>query len=69
MVKGNVVGNLNISDYLAIGENAKILGDIKCSQISIERGAEINGQVSINNQENKKEKNIEIEKIEDNNSL
>lgn len=69
MVKGNVVGNLNISDYLAIGESAKILGDIKCSQISIERGAEINGNVSITSQTNKKETNIEIEKTETDNSL
>lgn len=72
MVKGNVVGNLSVSDYLAIGESAKILGDIECSQISIERGAEINGQVSINGQKNKKEKNTEtetIEKIEENSSL
>lgn len=54
MIKGNVVGNLSVSGYLAIGENARILGDIECSQISIERGAEINGKVSIDGQGNKK---------------
>lgn len=53
-VKGSIQGNLKVYGYLAIGESAKIFGDIECLQISIERGAEINGSVSINN---KKEKN------------
>ncbi len=53
IVKGNINGNLKIYGYLAIGESAKIFGDIECLQISIEKGAEINGQVSINNKNNK----------------
>lgn len=52
LVKGSVVGNLLVSEYLAIGASAKILGDIKCSQISIERGAEINGRVIIGSLKN-----------------
>jgi len=54
IVRGSIQGNLKIFGYLAIGESAKIFGDIECLQISIEKGAEINGQVSINN----KNKNI-----------
>lgn len=53
IVKGSINGNLKIYGYLAIGESAKIFGDIECLQISIEKGAEINGQVSINNKNNK----------------
>ena len=59
MVKGNIVGNLSVSEYLAIGESAKILGDIECSQISIERGAEINGRVIISGQKNRREESLE----------
>lgn len=66
MVKGNINGNLLISDYLAIGETAKILGNIECAQISIERGAEINGQVLIHgSNNNKKGKNSETNNIEE----
>lgn len=52
-VKGNISGNLKINGYLSIGGSAKILGDIECAQISIEKGAEINGKVIINNRKAK----------------
>jgi len=65
IVKGNVNGNLKIYGYLAIGESAKIFGDIECLQISIEKGAEINGQVSINN----KKENMLPRETEDNNII
>lgn len=60
-VKGNVHGNLKIYGYLAIGESAKIFGDIECLQISIEKGAEINGSVSINNKKEKNKLNLKNE--------
>ncbi len=65
IVKGNVNGNLKIYGYLAIGESAKIFGDIECLQISIEKGAEINGQVSINN----KKENMLPRDTEENNII
>jgi len=65
IVKGNVNGNLKIYGYLAIGESAKIFGDIECLQISIEKGAEINGQVSINN----KKENMLPRETEENNII
>ncbi len=68
-VRGQITGNLDINGYIAIGSSAKIFGDIECSQISVERGAEINGKVVINNSKNnnRKEKLSEknIEKIEE----
>lgn len=63
LVKGKVTGNLKIGGYLSIGGSAKIKGDIECVQISIEKGAEINGKVTINEKKgksnNKKEEIIE----------
>lgn len=44
-INGEVKGNLKIHDYLAIGAAAKIFGDIIYSEISIEKGAVINGQL------------------------
>ena len=45
VVKGNIEGSIKVFGYLSIGETAKILGDIECIQISIEKGAQINGKV------------------------
>lgn len=53
MVRGFISGNIKIRGYLAIGDSAKIIGNIECAQISIEKGAEINGSVSINNKQEK----------------
>ena len=44
-INGEVKGNLKIHDYLAIGSAAKIFGDVVYSEISIEKGAVINGQL------------------------
>lgn len=59
MVKGLIEGNIKINEYLAIGSSAKITGNIECAQISIEKGAEINGNVSISNKQNKKNSNYQ----------
>ncbi len=53
VIKGEINGNLKINGYLSIKELAKIIGDIECVQISIEKGAEINGQVTITNKKAK----------------
>ena len=44
IVNGEVNGNIIVDGYLAIGSTAKISGDIACVQVSIERGAVINGK-------------------------
>lgn len=44
-INGEIKGNLKIHDYLAIGAAAKIFGDVIYSEISIEKGAVINGQL------------------------
>jgi len=45
IINGDIKGSLKIRQYLAIGPTAKIIGDISYSEISIERGAVINGQI------------------------
>jgi len=44
-INGEVRGNLIVEDYLSVGATAKIFGDVKCSHISIDRGAIINGKI------------------------
>ncbi|HKM40448.1 MAG: bactofilin family protein [Patescibacteria group bacterium] len=61
VVKGNIEGSIKVFGYLSIGETAKILGDIECIQISIEKGAQINGKVSISNEIEKEDKIINNE--------
>ena len=62
-VKGEIIGNLKVSGYLSIKSSAKIFGDIKCLQISIEKGAEINGKVTISNKKGKIEERVVSEEI------
>ncbi len=65
VIKGEISGNLKINGYLSIKELAKIVGDIECAQISIEKGAEINGQVIIASKKSKNNKEeVEEEKEE-----
>jgi cytoskeletal protein CcmA (bactofilin family) len=59
-INGSISGNITIKKYLALGKTAKITGDIVCSEISISRGAHINGKLIINSeQEIKTEKTID----------
>jgi cytoskeletal protein CcmA (bactofilin family) len=63
-IDGEVRGDLKIRSYLSVKKSAKIFGDIECLQIAIEKGAEINGQMTISKKEeknSKKEKNTEKE--------
>ncbi len=46
-INGTVTGNIHIKKFLALGKTAKIRGDIVCSEISIARGAHINGKLII----------------------
>jgi len=45
IINGEVKGSLKIHQYLALGPTAKIIGDINYAEISIEKGAIINGQI------------------------
>ena len=45
IINGEVRGTLKIHQYLALGPTAKIIGDINYAEISIEKGAIINGQI------------------------
>lgn len=47
-IGGEVIGNISIAGYLEIIASANISGEIKASQISIARGAKINGQLTMN---------------------
>jgi len=46
-VAGEIIGNVKIGDYLELTATGSIDGDISAGSISIERGAKINGKVSI----------------------
>ncbi len=46
-IGGEVVGNVKVNGYLEITANAKILGDVEASEISVERGALLNGRCTM----------------------
>jgi cytoskeletal protein CcmA (bactofilin family) len=61
IINGEIKGSLVIHQYLALGPTAKIIGDISYGEISIERGAVINGQIiqTQNSQKNRTKINKE----------
>lgn len=63
VINGEVKGSLKVHRYLALGPTAKVIGDISYSEISIEKGALINGQVLYvaNNEKRAKSKEVEEE--------
>lgn len=54
VVNGEVRGNIRAKSYLAIGRTAKIYGDLQYGEISIEKGASINGQLLALGEEGKR---------------
>jgi cytoskeletal protein CcmA (bactofilin family) len=54
VVNGEVRGNIKTKGYLAIGGTAKIFGDIQYGEISIEKGASINGQLMMMTDDHKR---------------
>ena len=54
VINGEIRGNLKAKHYLAIGGTAKIFGDIEYGEISIEKGAMINGRISSLQEESKR---------------
>jgi len=61
-IAGDVNGNITIEEDLELKSTAKIHGDITCSKISIEKGATINGKISMNGQKKESINNSVIEK-------
>lgn len=61
IINGEIRGSLKIHQYLTLGPSAKIIGDISYSEISIEKGAIINGQVIYVSNNNKNTRKISEE--------
>ena len=47
VVNGEISGNINAKEFLSMGSTAKVMGDVECAQISIERGAILNGKCAM----------------------
>lgn len=54
-IGGTINGNINIKGYLEVTASARINGDINVAEISIERGALINGKCNMSGEKNKGE--------------
>jgi cytoskeletal protein CcmA (bactofilin family) len=57
IINGEIKGNLKIKNFLSLGPTAKIFGDVQYSEISIEKGGIINGQI-IYSQDNGKKSSV-----------
>lgn len=58
VVNGEIRGNIKAKNYLAIGGTAKIFGDVQYGELSVEKGALINGQLlMLTNESRHNEKN------------
>lgn len=55
IIYGDVRGNLKVKNFLSLGATAKINGDIQFGELSVEKGAVINGQLSSNGEGGKRE--------------
>jgi len=49
LCEGEIRGNLNVSEYVDLGERATVVGDIRTASMDIARGARLNGQVRMDN--------------------
>lgn len=63
VINGEVRGNIKTKNYLAIGRSAKVTGDLHYGEISIDKGASINGQLLMMSEEGKKAEKSKEEKI------
>jgi len=61
IVNGEIRGNVKIKNYLSLGSTARIFGDVQYSEISVAKGAVINGQLaSINDDKKSENKKVEL---------
>jgi len=58
IINGEVRGNIKAKNYLAIGGTAKIFGDLQYGEISVEKGAVINGQLLMLSDDHKRQEKI-----------
>jgi len=65
IVNGEIHGNIKSKNYLALGGTAKIYGDIQYTEISIEKGAIVNGQLMVLAEERSRRENKRVEGKED----
>jgi len=64
-IAGEVIGNITVENEIELTANAKIKGDITANLISMEKGAKVNGRLTMNGQkkvELTKESAFEAEK-------
>ena len=63
VINGEIRGNVKAKNYLSLGGTAKITGDISYSEMSMEKGAIINGQlISLQDEGKKVSKTADKEK-------
>lgn len=65
IINGEVRGNIKAKNYLAVGGTAKIFGDVQYGEISIEKGASINGQLLMLAEETRRNEKTKIEEREE----
>lgn len=67
-INGQINGTVKVSQYLALGGTAKITGDVNFQELSVARGALINGRLSSHgasrNKKNNSEKKEELPEVE-----
>lgn len=69
IVNGEVRGNIKAKNYLAIGSTAKIFGDLQYGEISVEKGAVINGQLLMLSEDHKRNEKIKAIAEEKDNTI
>ncbi|MFA5131646.1 MAG: polymer-forming cytoskeletal protein [Patescibacteria group bacterium] len=63
-INGEVRGSIKTRGYLALGGTAKIYGDVQYGELSIEKGAIINGQLLMVTDDHRHTKKIDDESAE-----
>jgi len=61
IINGEVRGNIKTKGYLALGGTARIFGDIQYNELSIEKGAIVNGQLLMLAEEHRRNENKKVE--------
>lgn len=65
VVNGEIKGNVVAKNFLSLGSTAKIHGDILYKEISMEKGAIINGQLLVNTEDEKSVLKASTKKVVD----
>ncbi len=56
IINGRVEGDIKALNFVKLGASAQIVGNISCQEISIEKGARVNGQISCSSSDLGKQK-------------